>query len=114
MDEVRAWAPIIISLGSLLTVWVFAARGARRTETAKLEGAIEVLRKDTDELEGRVASTENQIQHLPDKDLTHRMEMALTELRGDLRVVSANLAPIASTNERLHEFLLDQAAVRRS
>lgn len=110
MDELRAWAPIIISLASLLTVWVIAMRGARRSETAALETSIGVVRKDLADVAGRVSKTESQIAHLPDKDATHRMEMALVELRGDLKVMGANLAPIAATTERLNEFLLDQTA----
>lgn len=110
MDELRAWAGIIISLASLLTVWGVAMRGARRSETEALETSIVGVRKSLTDVTERLSRTESQIAHLPDKDATHRMEMALVELRGDLKVMGANLAPIAATNERLNEFLMDQAA----
>ncbi|MFG1409496.1 DUF2730 family protein [Xanthobacter sp. VTT E-85241] len=108
MEELNRWAPIIISLASLITVWVLAVRSVRRSETDALETSIAGTRKELAGVADRVARTESQIAHLPDKDLTHRMEMALVELRGDLRVLRADLAPIAATNERLNEFLLDQ------
>lgn len=109
MDELRAWAPIIISMLALATTWGVAMRGARRSETLALETSINGVRKDLTDVAERVSRAESQIAHLPDKDLTHRLEMAFADMRGDLRVLRAELQPIAATNERLNEFLLDQA-----
>lgn len=65
--------------------------------------------KKTAELEDRVIKIERDMQHLPDKESSHRMELAITELKGDIAIMTERLKPVASISERLQEFLLDQA-----
>lgn len=67
-----------------------------------------------DILEDRVSRIEGTVQHLPDKDLTHRMEISLSELRGEMKALAERLSPVAATSARLQEFLLEQSKAPRA
>jgi hypothetical protein len=60
-------------------------------------------------VETRVTQTEGQIDTLPDRDATHRLELALSEMRGDLKALTERIGPMAATSMRLQEYLLEQA-----
>lgn len=57
----------------------------------------------------RIQAAEAEIQHLPDKDTAHKLELALIQISGRLDTLDERLSPIAATSVRLQEYLLDQA-----
>lgn len=90
-----------------------------KTET--LHGAIALLRKEVaaeckliddkaDAVGGRVGTLETLMQQMPDKDSQHRLEMGLSDLRGDFKEMRADLRPVAAIAERMQELLVRQAA----
>ena len=118
MDEILRWAPVIISGLALLTTWIIAGRTAKRSEIkdaadkqekqhAETRGEIRVLKDDIDVLEARTAKVEMSIAHLPDKDTSHRLEMAISRLEGRMEVMDERLKPVAAmaarANERMYE-----------
>jgi hypothetical protein len=62
-----------------------------------------------DRLEDRTIKIEECLEHLPDKDVTHRLEMSLTELRGEMRVLAERIKPISAISERLQDAILERA-----
>ena len=86
---------LALALGSLIYNWL------TRPGTDAL--------KKVEAVEDRVARVEGELRHLPDKGAVHRMELSLAELRGDLRTMSAQLAPVKAVADRLQEFLLREA-----
>lgn len=60
-------------------------------------------------LEDRTSKVEGEIEHLPDKDQAHRMELSLRDMRGDLNVMAERMKAVAATGERLQEFLVSEA-----
>jgi len=61
------------------------------------------------EYDRRIQTAESDIKHLPDRDATHRMELALSDMNGKFSALEEKLKPIAATSERLHELLMEQA-----
>lgn len=61
------------------------------------------------ELDRRVQALESEMRHLPDKEMTHRLELAMEKISGRLDTIDAKLKPITATGERLTELLLEQA-----
>lgn len=61
------------------------------------------------EYDRRIQAVEAEIQHLPDKDTAHKLELALIQISGRLDTLDERLNPIAATSVRLQEYLLDQA-----
>lgn len=59
--------------------------------------------------ETRLTRVEGEIDNLPDKDSAHRLELSLSEVKGELKVLAQRLEPVAATSNRLQEFLLEQA-----
>jgi len=61
------------------------------------------------EYDRRIQSIEGEIKHLPDRETTHRMELAMSEINGKLNVMAERLKPIEAIGERLQETLMEQA-----
>ena len=123
-EEIRQWAPIIlIGANFLWTINVYRA-GARKDE-------LDLLRQDMGKLDARLTQhvqdgsdsrqaiaarltmIEGDMKHLPDAHSAKRTEVALSEVRGELQVLSERLKPVAAISERLQEFLLEEAQSRR-
>jgi hypothetical protein len=63
-----------------------------------------------DRHEARIASLETDLRHMPDLKSMQRLEVGLTELRGEMRAMAEALKPVAKISDRLQEFLLENAA----
>ncbi|WP_018701414.1 hypothetical protein [Amorphus coralli] len=125
IEELRLWAPIIlIGLNFLWTVSVYRA-GARKDELDELrddvKGVKERLAQHVQDgsdsrqaIAARLTTIEGDLKHLPDAHSAKRTEVALSEVRGELQVLSERLKPVAAISERLQEFLLEEAKDRRS
>ncbi len=61
------------------------------------------------EYDRRIQAIEGKIKHLPDRETTHRMELAMSEINGKLNVMAERLKPIEAIGERLQETLMEQA-----
>lgn len=57
----------------------------------------------------RIQKVETELQHLPDRDTAHRLELTMEKISGRLDTLDERLKPIAATSGRLQEFLLEQA-----
>lgn len=80
------------------------------------EERIKAVAQATDDVEKRVAEIESRavrlerdIQHLPDKDLAHRMEMSIARLEGRLETMDERLKPVAAMAARMQEHLLERS-----
>ena len=125
VEEFRQWAPIIlIAVNFLWTINVYRA-GARKDELDQLREDMGKLAErltrhvqDGSEsrsaIAGRLTLIEGELKHLPDAHSAKRTEVALSEVRGELQVLSERLKPVAAISERLQEFLLEEAKERRN
>lgn len=125
IEEFRQWAPIIlIGLNFLWTINVYRA-GARKDELDQLRHDMGKLAErlshhvqdgsdSRQAIAGRLTTIEGELRHLPDAQSAKRTEVALSEVRGELQVLSERLKPVAAISERLQEFLLEEAKDRRS
>jgi hypothetical protein len=119
-EHIRSWLVLVVSLGSLLFT-IAAQRGrARREELEKVAARIDQLedqvRADVhagfasrSELRERMIAIEEQLKHVPDIDAVHRMEIALGEIRSDVKVQNQVLASLALTTRRLDERFMKDA-----
>lgn len=57
----------------------------------------------------RIQALEGELKHLPDRDTAHRLELAMEKISGRLDTLDAKMQPIAATNERMNELLVEQA-----
>jgi hypothetical protein len=59
-------------------------------------------------VEDSVIRLERDIAHLPDKDITYRLELAIAQLNGKVEVMSERLKPVSAIAERLQEAELER------
>ncbi len=116
IENLPAWLAVLISAGTL----AYAIFSTRSKATAQKVSSIE---KRVDIAEDRITRLESDMKHLPDKDSSHRIELTLQELRGQIATMSADMRgqmntltervePISKVSDRLQEFLLEQAERR--
>lgn len=69
----------------------------------------DLVHKRVSEVDSRVTRLERDMEHLPDKDATHRMEMAIVRLEGRLETMDERLKPVASIATRMQEVLMEKS-----
>ncbi len=74
----------LIALGT--TVWNFVMSGARANGKR-----IDTQEKDIERLRARVGALEGTVAQMPGKEDTHRLEMTLAEMAGDMKAMSATM-----------------------
>lgn len=60
-------------------------------------------------VESRIQSVEATVEHLPDRDSAHRLELAVEKLNGRIETLDERLKPVAAIADRMQEILLEQA-----
>nr|WP_284701206.1 DUF2730 family protein [Rhodoplanes tepidamans] len=92
--------------GVALATLVYTIVSQRRKANADQLAA---LGQKFGEADKRLTQIEGRIESLPDRDATHRLELSLAEMRGDLKALTERIGPMAATSARLQNFLLEQA-----
>ncbi|MFN3440943.1 MAG: DUF2730 family protein [Rhizobium rosettiformans] len=103
--SVLPWVSGLISIITLLTL----LKNILSSGEKKLGEDLTEARKKLIEHDRRIQSIEGEIKHLPDRETTHRMELAMSEINGKLNVMAERLKPIEAIGERLQETLMEQA-----
>lgn len=121
-DFLLRWGALVLSFVSLVYV-ILSARGKASNERMssiekKVEGkapaeAVTLLAGKVDNLEDRNSRLEGEMRHLPSREQTHELALALKDMKGEIGVLAEKLKPISHTTERLQEFLIDEAKAKR-
>lgn len=61
------------------------------------------------EYDRRIQALEGELKHLPDREMAHRLELAVEKMSGRLDTMAETLKPIRATTERMNELLVEQA-----
>ncbi|WP_332117261.1 DUF2730 family protein [Azorhizobium caulinodans] len=91
----------IVALASLVTSIVMTRGKAASDRVAKLETSI-------DGLESRVTTVEGEVRHMPDRETSHRLELAIERLEGRMEVMDERLKPVAAMANRVHERMFEE------
>ncbi|MEP9350585.1 DUF2730 family protein [Xanthobacter sp. KR7-225] len=126
MEDLRLWAPIVIAVFALLSPWIMYGRTARRTEITELSSKITALGPKLEEkasaghvgnledrldrAEERITRAESRLEYVPDKDSSHRLEMAIARLEGKVELMDEKLKPVSQMANRVHERMFEEAA----
>ena len=121
MNELAPWISSIIAAGALAYA-IFGNRAkAHAQKIAAIEAGVGRVNNDivlarqaiemrVDRVEDRLTRVEAEIEHMPDKDVTHRLEMTVGELRGDVKALTESIKPIRAIADRVQEAILDRVA----
>lgn len=107
-------APVGAALATGLSLWNFIQSPTRQLaalfDKLKEEMAGEVKAQDVKimALQAELQILKSEIQHLPDRDTAHRLELAIAELNGKIGTLDERLKPVAAISDRMQEILLEQ------
>ncbi|MBW7968161.1 DUF2730 family protein [Bradyrhizobium sp. BR 10289] len=119
MNDWAPWVAIAIAAASFLYP-IFNGRSkkidarlASIEETQKHDREQALLRTvavqaETAAVRDRVTKLETEVEHLPDKDVTHRLEMLLAGVQTEVRGLSERVKPIAAMADRIQEAMVDK------
>lgn len=107
------WISAIVAALAL----IIAIRGNNRKEVEarneQIDKKISEVKTHAFRLEERVQKIETEINHLPDKDTTHRLELALAKVEGQMATMNEAIKPIAAISNRFQEYLLHEATEKK-
>ncbi|OCP17450.1 MULTISPECIES: DUF2730 family protein [unclassified Ensifer] len=116
VETLKSWLgllSLIISVG--IALWTIISSGSKQTANELAEfkktdaSEKKALMEAVQALGQRTQTLESELKHLPDRETTHRMELAMMEINGKLNVMAERLKPIEAIGERLQEALLEKA-----
>ena len=84
------------------------AKGYFSSGEKTLTARVEKTEAKLIEHDRRIQKTESEIEHLPDRDMAHRLELAVEKMSGRLDTMAETLKPIRATTERMNELLMEQ------
>ena len=119
LNVLLPWLAVALSAASLAYT-IYTGRSKKFDERfEKLERSHEEYARSTDirigaivgeasALKDRVIVIENDFTHLPDKEVTHRLERAILEMRGEVGKLSEQVKPIAHMASRMQDAMLEK------
>jgi hypothetical protein len=110
---IAEWGSFVVA-GLALAVSIFSAsRSSDEKRWAENSRHHAELYAQVHDHTARIAALQADLEHVPNKDVTYRLETSMARLEGELKVMAESLKPVARISERLQEFLLEQATERR-
>lgn len=108
---------IVLAVGVLglgTTIWNLVSKpGAKaQADVADLSKRVDTHHLDlsgkVDKVEERIAVIEAEMEHLPDRDATHRLELAIAKLEGRFDALDERLKPVAAMASRFQDYMIQQ------
>lgn len=124
-QDINPWLSLALStiaVGGFLWNWLTSGSSKALKEITALQKQVaEDSLKDADtntrrfqHLETRVQSIESELKHMPDREATHQLQLAVERLNGRIETLDEKLKPVDALGRRLQEFLVRQAAARQA
>jgi len=120
VNELLAWAPLLSVVLAGVALWRTISSDRSKETSAKFKLIDEKLEAKAskehvgllagklDIVEDKVTIVQNDLKHLPDKDATHRLEIALGKMESELGKLSEQVKPIAHMANRMQEAILEK------
>jgi Protein of unknown function (DUF2730) len=101
LAELKDWLSIL-STGGLVVAFImlnwlrqqFVTKEDHKKTVDKVEA-----------VEDRVSRLQGEVEHLPDKDITHRLELAISRLDGRFELLDERLKPVTANMSRVLDHL---------
>jgi predicted nucleic acid-binding Zn-ribbon protein len=101
LNALAPWAAVIIAAASLLYA-IFSNRS--KDQDKKFAS----LGREVDSVKDRVAKVENDLTHLPDKSVTHRLELHMAEMKAEMAQLTERMKPISAMASRIQDAVLEK------
>lgn len=111
MDQLLPWlGPLLAAVALAHTIHSNRSK-AHTDKVVKIEDSIKEANARIDKVEDRTAAIEATVAHLPDIQMTHRLELAIAEMGTELKVLGERIKPVAAVSARLQEAILERVNV---
>jgi uncharacterized coiled-coil protein SlyX len=100
MNEYAPWVSALIAAAAIIISLVGNRSKAHQRRIENMEARV-------DKLEDRVLTVEGTMAHLPDKDTTHRTEVSIAQMKGEIALLAERLKPVSEIAGRLQEYMLE-------
>ncbi|MFG1466579.1 DUF2730 family protein [Xanthobacter sp. DSM 24535] len=142
LEDFRLWAPTLMSaLAVIVTIWIFRISSrradvkAQQTRLDQIEkdvskvdhrvatlepdvttqqAKLDQIEKDVSKVDHRVAKLEHDFQHLPTKEQVHKLDLAVSDMKGDVKAMNETMKAVDKTTGRLENYLLSAERARSS
>lgn len=104
-SEISQYLGLALAIVALLGHAKGYFSSGEKTLTARMDQS----EKKLVEHDRRIQAVESEMKHLPDRDMAHRLELAVEKMSGRLDTMAETLKPIRATTERMNELLVEQA-----
>jgi Protein of unknown function (DUF2730) len=111
LDLLQRYAGVgamLVSGALMLLATKFVTREQNTKDDAEIKASVIAVGTKVEVLEDRVSKIEGEMQHLPDKEITHRLELNLVLMQGELKAMNEKLRPVAATMERMQDLLMER------
>ena len=100
LKDAASFAAALIAIGAAVYAWI-TAKSKTNSES------IGNLAKSVSDLTRRVDHVEDEVGHLPDRDSVHKMELSISEIRGEIGKMTASFEAVERTAHRIENYLLN-------
>lgn len=117
INDWTPWVGFAMSVATLLYT-IFNGRSKKteerfiaieaKVETKASKDHVGVLAGKLDVVEDKVTIVQNDFKHLPDKDVTHRLELVIGEMRSEMGQLTERMKPIAQMASRMQDAILEK------
>ena len=94
------------SIINTITAWLARSQSVTKEE-------IDKLMHDTGQLGNRLTAIERDMRALPSFEQYHKLEIVVTEVRGAIKTMEAEMRPTAASVKRIEDFLLNSRPTSR-
>ncbi|MGD9476131.1 DUF2730 family protein [Shinella sp. G-2] len=103
-------APLVPWIGLSISIFTLfgLVRNALTSGEKKLEERLTKTESKLIDHDRRIQTVEGEMKHLPDRETAHNLQISMERIAGRLDTMDERLKPIAATNHRLQEYLLEQ------
>lgn len=101
---VNPWISLALSaiaLAGFIKGWISSGEKQNTEDINRLDESVA-------DVSSRLQKVEGDLQHLPNRETTHRLELQLEKMNGRLEAMDERLKPVQAIGERLQELLVHQ------
>ncbi len=109
--DFQSIATVAAILLSAIALWRSFRKDRSEADEQKLKDVnlrVTAVAAKVEIVEDRIAAVEGELKHLPDKDATHRLELALKEMQTEMGKLTERMKPIANMADRMQEAILEK------